>query len=177
MKKAIMLLCILMVTGCATKQVVQPVLLGQNQSNESIVRLDALNRDIKTTFILNKTYKVWEGNEYYTLTQSIPFRNHFVLPMFDVEKLTATLELYNPKKEEYSVELVKQVNNRKGAFVFDEGEEIYSGSLSYNVLNVDLPTYPGTDVRFSLKVFNDHGHVIMVFGEVMYSVERGGDEN
>ena len=165
------LVVLALLAGCASRTIVH--MDGMPIPNFEYVEKDD-NTGMKTSYILARYYKKYEGDEYMTVPEYLEAWVDQEIDPTETDRLILHIRVVNLKRVKYNVWLELQS---------DEGEtasfsNLYHGQLSRKDFAVPLPIMPGVKMNYRITIDQVGGENIHEIGfpYLSYSVKGGAAE-
>lgn len=171
MKKLIfMMLCVLFLFGCATNGMIVNV----NGEPAPTNIMSGGVGPIKYLVVVTRHYDVMEGKEKRETFEYLPV-DELIKLKEDTKALVVAIRILNPQKKVYTMWETNQTKYNEDPYPFTLIHQTYSGSLSFQEINRQLPLGKEISGAFKLDLKDTLDQVIATIGPVMYTKEKGGD--
>lgn len=163
MRYFLLLLMLLLTTGCASKTIYQ--IDGQPMPN-SIIRAKTFNLDLTIKYSLTQIFDVKEDDETYETYEFISLTDQKIHKLKNPKRLILNVNVFNPSKNNYKI--VKYITQEGGA---SESEIVYEGNISRNNFVIELSLVPNKLLSFYWDACNKNGDLIFKSFKAQYVIE------
>lgn len=164
MKKLLIILALLLLSGCVNKITYQvdgqPIL-------DNVITSRILSTNIKLKYTVINNFTITEDDESYLTQKALNLTPFKINKIKKSKSLIFRLYVFNPDKIYYRIKTYTLKKGEKELI-----EKLYDGNLSRNEYVVELPINVKSEVSFYFKLLNEKNELMFKSFNVRYKVAK-----